>query len=108
MTDLGQWVDGGVQHLARILYFLAVQATLEEAHPQGLGHPPVCKLASQDVLVLQTTPHHTAQCRFTGLGDGQFCCDPTFRKQFNISSQYRREPKGGWKHLLSNKETTQQ
>ncbi len=59
VADLGQWVDGGVQHLACVLYFLTVQATLEETHPQGLGHPPVRKLASQDVLVLQTAPHHT-------------------------------------------------
>ncbi len=55
-ANLGQWVDGGVQHLACVLYFLTVQATLEETHPKGLGHPPVRKLASQDVLVLQTTP----------------------------------------------------
>ncbi len=57
VADLGQRVNGGVKHLACVLYFLTVQAALEEAHPQGFGHPPVCKLASQDVLILQA--HHT-------------------------------------------------
>ena len=58
VANLGQRVDGGVQHLACVLYFLTVQATLEEAHAQGLGHPSVRKLARQDVFVLQagTTP----------------------------------------------------
>ncbi len=76
-TDLGQWVDGGVQHLACVLYFLTVQAALEETHPKGLGHPPVCKLTSQDVLVLQAAP----QRRYADLVDRELCCDPTSRMQ---------------------------
>jgi len=97
VANLGQWVDGVVQHLACVLYFLTVQATLEEPHPKGLGHPPVRKLASQDVLVLQAAPHHMAQCRYTGLGDGDFCCDPPFRKHFNMSCQVNtgQNPKVG-------------
>ena len=89
VANLGQWVDGGVQHLACVLYFLTVQATLEETHPQGLGHPPVRKLASQDVFVLQAAPRYTTKYRYTSLEHRELCCDPMYR----VLKPERRESK---------------
>ena len=56
MAYLGKRVDGGEEELACVLYFLAVQLSIEEPNPQRLAHPLVCILASQDVLILHTHP----------------------------------------------------